>query len=200
MSVAVVDYGAGNLLSLTRALTVIRADPQVITTPQDAAAAQILILPGVGAAGSAMRALDAHGISVWLRTTKLPILGICLGMQLLFETLEEDDCAGLGILSGSVRRLIARPDAKVPHMGWNQVTWADVPMPALHLYFAHSYHCEPNNVATYRTAWTDHGQPILAELHRPGIIGMQFHPEKSGAVGLNHLAAAVTTLRNEVRE
>ena len=199
MSIAVVDYGAGNLLSLTRALTVIGADPHIITTPQEANDAQIVILPGVGAAGSAMAALDANGISAWLRATKTPILGICLGMQLLFERLEEDDCTGLGVLSGSVQRLISRPDAKVPHMGWNQVTWADGPTPAPYLYFAHSYHCVPTTIATYRTAWTEHGQPILAELHTQGIIGMQFHPEKSGEVGLRLLANAVATLRNEVR-
>ena len=199
MSVAVVDYGAGNLLSLTRALTVIGADPHIITTPQEVAEAQIIILPGVGAAGSAMHALDANGISAWLRTTKLPILGICLGMQLLFEGLAEDDCTGLGILTGTVRQLIARPDAKVPHMGWNQVTWDDGPAPITHLYFAHSYYCEPTDVATYHTAWTNHGQKILAELHTPGIIGMQFHPEKSGEVGMRLLASAVATLRNEVR-
>lgn len=193
-SVAIIDYGAGNLLSLSRAIAVTGGTPSMTHDPAIAAQAAAIILPGVGAAGSAMERLRATGMDALLRTTTQPMLGICLGMQLFFDHTAEDDCNGLGLIPGYVRRLIPSPGCKVPHMGWNQVTWdagqgahvdllAGVPS-GTYMYFVHSYTCEPAAGARVATAWADHGGPVCAAIGRDRLWGTQFHPEKSGDDGL----------------
>jgi glutamine amidotransferase len=205
--IVVVDYGAANLLSITRALEAAGARVEVSDAPERIAAAQALVLPGVGAAGSAMRRMRASGVDVALRDAVAagrPLVGVCLGMQLLFERLEEDACDGLSLLKGDAPRLRAAP--KVPHMGWNSLTWDPQTLPPFaqrvfasvapgwQAYFVHSYVCQPADPAQ-AIAWTDYGEPICAAVCRDTLLGVQFHPEKSGAAGVGLLrewVAAVT--------
>jgi imidazole glycerol-phosphate synthase subunit HisH len=193
--IVVVDYGAANLLSITRALEAVGATVEISDAPEVLAAADALVLPGVGAAGSAMATLRASGAARALAqaaTAGRPLLGVCLGMQLCFERLAEDDTHGLGLLVGEVPALPA--GRKVPHIGWNDVTWepgapglalfAGV-APGTHFYFVHSYHCVP--AEPVGAAWTDYGVPVCAAVGRGPLWGVQFHPEKSGTAGLRIL-------------
>lgn len=200
--IAIVDYGAANLLSICRALEAVGARPHVAADPAEIALAKGVVLPGVGAAGSAMARLRSSGIDEALRLVAgsgTPLLGLCLGMQLFFEWLAEDDVAGLGILPGTVEPLPA--GQKVPHIGWNSLSWTpDAPgnqlfdglAPGAYVYFVHSFHCRPGK-PELTAAWTDYGdQPIVAAVAAGNVSGLQFHPEKSGGAGL-------TMLRNWVR-
>ena len=202
MTLAIIDYGAGNLLSLTRALDAIGASARVITTPDALRVGDTVVLPGVGAAGAAMAVLHDRGFVAHLQSSPQPILGICLGMQLLFDWLAEGDCAGLGLVPGSVDRIPSGAGRKAPHMGWNRVTWgAQCALAPADFagYFVHSYQCFPA-LAPAEVAWADYGDvPICAAVHHPGIIGVQFHPEKSGAAGLTLLRRAVDILSEEAR-
>ncbi|MBA3826990.1 MAG: imidazole glycerol phosphate synthase subunit HisH [Ktedonobacterales bacterium] len=202
MTVAIIDYGAGNLLSLSRALAAVDVPAGLITTPGELATDDVIVLPGVGAAGAAMAALSERGFAARLRATSQPILGICLGMQLLCDWLDEGDCAGLGRVPGKVKRILATPDRKVPQMGWNRITWGaecKLADDGFAGYFVHSYSCEmplPNA----HVGWTDYGgMPLCAAVHVPGIVGVQFHPEKSGPAGLALLRRAVQWLSEEGR-
>ena len=204
--IVVVDYGAANLLSITRALEAAGASVEVSDTPERIAAAQALVLPGVGAAGSAMRRMRATGVDTALSAaaaTGKPVLGVCLGMQLLFERLEEDDTDGLGLLAGDAPQLRGVP--KLPHMGWNSVTWEPRTLPPLasrvfasvapgwQAYFVHSYACRPANPQD-AIAWTDYGGPVCAAVSRDMLLGVQFHPEKSGAAGVSMLRGWVAAV------
>lgn len=196
--IAVVDYGAANLLSITRALEACGATVTVTGDPDVIAAAAAVVLPGVGAAGAAMQRLRATGAVDALHSVAAsgkPLLGLCLGMQLFFERLAEDAATGLGILSGEVLRL--PPGRKIPHIGWNALEWTPGRdgielfaglTPGAFVYFVHSYSCVP----AYReqpVAWTEYeGLPICAAVARGNIYGLQFHPEKSGMLGLTMLA------------
>lgn len=230
--VVVVDYGAANLLSITRALEAVGARVRVSGDPQAMLAAPGVVLPGVGAAGAAMARLRTTGADEALREVAArgrPFLGVCLGMQLLFERLEEDEATGLGILAGDVVRLAGA--VKVPHMGWNQLSWVQAPggpregagaalfdgvRPGMYAYFVHSYVCQPRD-ARVVAATTEYGGTLCAAVATGGIWGCQFHPEKSGADGLRLLAnwvwrvaeyttsarsgtSAVTTVRTETRK
>jgi glutamine amidotransferase len=192
--IAIIDYGAGNLLSLARSLALGGTEPVIVTQPEELSACQGAILPGVGAAGEAMQKLDKSGISSALRNLaaeQIPLLGICLGMQIFFDWLDEDDCAGLALFPGKVHALPLKPGIKVPHMGWNKVTW-ERETPALlkdlhsgfYAYFVHSYYCEPDAHTTLACAWTDHGQKFQSVVGLNNLWGLQFHPEKSGDDGL----------------
>lgn len=195
--IVVVDYGAANLLSITRALEAVGASVTISGEPDIIAAAEGIVLPGVGAAGSAMEALRASGADRALRdaaTAGRPLLGVCLGMQLFFERLTEDTATGLGLLRGESPLL--PPGQKIPHMGWNSLSWTPgAPGTALfaglepgtYSYFVHSYHCVPKDEAT-AIAWTEYGTPICAAVAQGRIWGVQFHPEKSGAAGRRMLA------------
>lgn len=200
--IAIVDYGAANLLSISRALEAVGAEPHVTGDPAEISLAKGVVLPGVGAAGSAMERLRSSGVDEALRLVAVsgrPLLGLCLGMQLFFEWLAEDDVAGLGILPGTVEPLSA--GQKVPHMGWNSLSWTsdasgvhlfDGLTPGTWVYFVHSFHCRPGE-PELTAAWTDYGdQPIVAAIAAGNVSGLQFHPEKSGPAGL-------TMLRNWVR-
>jgi imidazole glycerol phosphate synthase glutamine amidotransferase subunit len=187
--IAIFDYGAGNLRSVQNTLGEIGAEYQLVRDAAGLQAASKIILPGVGHFGQMMRALDELGVREALRermAAGVPFLGVCLGMQALFEKSEEaPDLHGLGIFPGSVRRF--GPGARVPHMGWNQVT----PKPASHLlsglgpepyvYFAHSYYVPETSVTAATCTYT---VPYTAILESNNIYGVQFHPEKSGPVGL----------------
>jgi len=204
--IGILDYRMGNLRSVQKALERVGADAQVVATPDDAARCDRLFLPGVGAFGDGMQHLRAAGLDQAVRdflATGKPVMGICLGMQLLFDSSEEgaDDkaspVAGLGILPGSVQRFSEdqgpnRPRLKVPHMGWNAIDFApDEPLfsgltPGEHVYFVHAYYCRPTDDAV-TAATTGYGQPFCAAVRRDNLWATQFHPEKSQHVGLRIL-------------
>ena len=197
--VTVVDYGRGNLLSVARALEHVGATPVLTDAAERLADAERLILPGVGAFGDAMETLTALGLVEPLRAfagAGRPFLGICLGMQLLLEESgEHGRHAGLGLIAGRVEALA--PDAggraRVPSIGWQPLLperdWADTPLagtPAgAHAYFVHSFQARPTDPtdlwASYRFG---EAAPVAAVIGRDNVVGCQFHPEKSGAVGL----------------
>ena len=194
---AVVDYGMGNLHSVTQALKRLNVDAVVTADPAILAEAKGIVLPGVGAFGDAMDNLRELNLVEPLRTAAAsgkPFLGICLGMQLLCDSSEEHgEHEGLGIIPGQVIRF--ENGLKVPHMGWNDLAWAsDHPlfeeMEPGYVYFVHSYHVLPTN-PRHVLATTDYGHPVSAIIGHDQVIGMQFHPEKSGALGMALLARFV---------
>lgn len=189
--IAIVDYGAGNLRSVELAFARLGVHTQVTADPDLLALADGLVLPGVGAFTDAMAALRRSGVIPAVLEaveTGRPLLGICLGMQLLFDGSEEGPgVPGLGLVPGRVRRLPA-VGLKIPHMGWNSLTpakesplLADLPAKP-YVYFVHSYACEAADPADV-LAVTDYGVPFHAAVQRNHIAGFQFHPEKSGDVG-----------------
>lgn len=194
--VAVLDYEMSNLLSATKALERLGAAVTVVTAPMDPAGFDAVVLPGVGHFGQAMTRIRAAGLHETVAAAPpagVPVLGICLGLQLLFEESEEaPGVAGLGLLPGAVRRL--RTSRKVPHIGWSHVDWAPgcplapaEPAPASSTYyFVHSFACEPADPALV-LGTADHGVRFCASAGRDGVAGVQFHPEKSSAAGLGLL-------------
>lgn len=189
MSLVIVDLGYGNIGSIRIAFDRLGATPALSADPGEIAAADRLILPGVGAAGQAMAAIDRLGIADTLRAFPRPLLGICLGMQLLFEESQEDGAACLGILPGRVRKLEPAPGLPVPHMGWSRL---DVTGDGSglaegdYVYFAHSFACDDGNDTIARA---QHSRPVPAAVRRNNVTGAQFHPERSGAVGARFLAS-----------
>ena len=193
--VVLLDYEMSNLRSAGKALERLGARVRVATRPAEASGADALVLPGVGRFGAAMERLDAHDFTPMLRdeaATGTPILGICLGLQLLFERSEESPgVEGLGLLRGEVRRL--QTDRKVPHIGWSEVRWADDTVfapddpgagPAARTYyFVHSYACVPVDAGDV-LGTADHGVEFVAAAGRGSVSGVQFHPEKSSTAGL----------------
>ncbi len=190
--IAVCDYGVGNLRSVERALRVAGAEPVISGDPSAIAACDGVILPGVGAFGVAARALRDSGLGDAVRDmarTERPVLGICLGYQLLFEGSDEGrGDEGLALLPGRVVRLPVTPGLKVPHMGWNTITTSrasalleGIPSGS-YVYFVHSYAAlpEPADIV----AVTEYGEVLAAAVERGVVSGTQFHPEKSGDVGL----------------
>jgi imidazole glycerol-phosphate synthase subunit HisH len=189
--IGIVEYGAGNIRSVSNALKRLGAQHFVSSYSRDLDKADKLIFPGVGEARSAMDALAGVGLTKWLKEVKVPFLGICLGMQLLFEYTTERDTGCLGIIAGTNERFQNRqPDLKVPHMGWNQVLHkSDCPLFAgiasgEHFYFVHSYYA-PVVPATIGT--TDYGTLFASAVRQNMYYGVQFHPEKSGRIGLQML-------------
>ncbi len=199
--VAVLDYGVGNLHSATKALARAGAEVRVVPTVAEADGAAGLVVPGVGAYGACLRGLAGAGgaasVRDWLATGK-PMLGVCVGMQLLFEGSEEGPVAdGIGALPGTVRKLSG--DVKIPHIGWNEVTvrpdsrlLAGLP-DGTRFYFVHSYAAtaEPEVAA----ATCDYAGKWTAAVERDNLFGTQFHPEKSGAAGLTLLSNFVAIWR-----
>ena len=189
MSVALVDLGYGNIGSIEIALNRLGADVLRTADPQAIRSAGRVVLPGVGAAGYAMGRIDALGLRETLATLTQPLLGICLGMQLLFEASEEDGAGCLGLIPGEVRKLDPAPGRPVPHMGWSRLE-ARGEAPGLatgdYVYFAHSFACDdgPHSVAT-----TGYGRPIPAVVRKENVLGVQFHPERSSAAGARFLKA-----------
>ena len=195
--IAVVDYGMGNLRSVAKALERVGASVEVTSDPAHVAAADAVVLPGVGAFGRCMENLRAAGLDACVRdaaSSVRPFLGICLGMQLLFEESEEfGPVAGLGILPGRVRRFSPRsPDVKVPHMGWNQLGMR-LRAPQLegvsegeNVYFVHSYYVDCD--ASLAASVTRYDGDFVSSVWRGNLFAVQFHPEKSQAAGLKILA------------
>lgn len=192
--IAIVDHGAGNLVSMEQALRHVGADPSRIDEGIDLSTFDGVVLPGVGATGAAMRTLTQRGLAAPLESYGGPLLGVCVGMQLLFEYSDEDTNPCLGLVPGTVTKLDATP---LPHMGWNEVASTDEPLlegpGAGPFYFVHSYAVRPSN--TYlTTGTTQYGSDSFASVIRSGLIsGVQFHPERSGDAGLGVLANFVST-------
>jgi glutamine amidotransferase len=184
--VVVIDSGGANLASLEFALERLGADAHVTSDAAEIAAAPRVILPGVGSARDAMQRLRAAGLGARLPALVQPVLGICLGMQLLFEHSEEGSTDCLGILPGAVRRLDARPALPVPHMGWNRlnVVREDPLLEGVasteYLYFVHGY-AAPVSAVTLATA--SYGVDLAAVVRRGNFWGTQFHPERSARAG-----------------
>jgi len=192
--IVVIDYGAGNMRSIEKALAYVGAQVQVTDDPAVVDAAQAIVLPGVGSGGTAMARMKERRLDVAIRLATQqgkPFLGICLGMQLLADYHAEGEVDGLGLFRGAVRRIPEGP--KIPHMGWNQVLptrsglpiFADLPGDA-YFYFAHSYYVEPQDHGCV-AAVTGYGSSFCSVIVAEHIWGTQFHPEKSGEAGLQLL-------------
>ena len=183
MKVTLIDVDSGNTGSIAIAFARLGAEVVRTRDPVAIAAADRVVLPGVGAAGYFMAQVDAHGLREPVRSLRQPVLGICLGMQLLFERTEEGDATGFGILPGAVRRIEARPDRIVPHMGWSRLSLRRELLGMRegdYVYFAHSYACEDGADVV---ATAEHGGVIPAAVARGNFFGVQFHPERSGEAG-----------------
>jgi glutamine amidotransferase len=191
--IAVLDVCSGNLRSVERALQHVGADVVVTRDPETVRKADKLVVPGQGAFGPFMRGLVERGLGDVLReriAAGTPYLGICLGLQVLFEHSEEGDCAGLGVLRGHVERFVFGDCAlKIPYMGWNRVA-AKQPVPGIDdgafVYFVHSYVVVPSDPSVIALE-TTHGVPFCAAIRKDNLFACQFHPEKSQAVGLRLL-------------
>lgn len=193
--IAIIDYGRGNLYSVQKAFARLGAQAVVTSDAGQIAAADRVVLPGVGAFGDCMNNLRSYGLETVIRQVTdrgTPFLGICLGLQLLFDGSEEDPgVAGLGIIPGMVRK-INTSGLKIPHMGWNSLAFgtgsplfSDLPENP-YVYFVHSYHAVPADKQLI-TAVTAYGEQVTAAIGRANVQAVQFHPEKSSAVGMQML-------------
>lgn len=189
MNLTIVDLSYGNIGSIVLAFERLGITPELTADPARIGASDRVVLPGVGAAGHAMERIDALGLRECLRSLSQPALGICLGMQLLFEKSDEGDTECLGIVPGRVRALEPAPGMPVPHMGWSRL---DVQDPTVglesgnYVYFAHSFACD-DGPATVATA--EYGRNIPAVVRRGNWLGAQFHPERSAGPGALFLEA-----------
>jgi glutamine amidotransferase len=188
--ISILDYGMGNLRSVAKAVDRAGGEPATTSDPSDAVRADAMVVPGVGAFGACMAGLRERGLDRSVREfaeTDRPLLGVCLGMQVLFDHSEEGDVEGLGILGGDVVRLTG--EVKVPHMGWNDVAWTGTHAltdgfagGASTFYFVHSYACVPDEDVTIGE--TEYGIRFAAAVGRGSLFATQFHPEKSGDAGV----------------
>ncbi len=196
--IALIDYGAGNLRSVHKALKHLGADVRLVTQPDQMTGARAIVLPGVGAFDDCLNALRRQSLfepSCAAIRSGLPFLGICLGYQALFERSEEfaSRAAGLGIFPGKVVRFTERPGLKIPQIGWNRVepTARDCPLfrdipPASHFYFVHSFYPQPADRSII-AAETEYGDRFASAIWKGNVFATQFHPEKSQKVGLQLL-------------
>ena len=193
--IAIIDYGMGNLRSVQKAFEKVGTPAEICDCPSRLAEAEAAVLPGVGAFRDAIAELNRLGFADAIRqhvADDKPLLGICLGLQLLFDVSEEDGTyEGLGLVPGRVERFVSQPGLKIPHMGWNTIEpttqAASSPMLAgvasgSHVYFVHSYHVVPAD-DTVVALTSDHGGSFVAAIETGSIFATQFHPEKSQAVG-----------------
>lgn len=191
-----IDAGTGNLRSVQKALEAVGADVICTSDPQNVLRGRCVVLPGVGAFGDFMSGLRVRGLEGVVREVAgrgTPLLGICVGMQALFDVGEEmAEYAGLGLLPGRVVRFAESLPIKVPHTGWNQIEVRNRPQlfneiqSGSYVYFNHSYYCQAGSPSDV-IAWTDYGMQYACAVQRDNILGVQFHPEKSQAVGLQIL-------------
>ena len=193
--IAIIDYGMGNLFSVEKAFVKLNAEVVVTSDANVIAAADKVVLPGVGAFGDCMKNLEASGlipIIMEAAASGKPFLGICLGLQVMFEGSEEaPETKGLGIFKGIVKKIVA-PELKIPHMGWNSLKMAER-SPLLdnlpenpYVYFVHSFHAVPSE-ENIVTAFVEYGGKVTAAVGKNNVQAMQFHPEKSSSVGLKIL-------------
>jgi len=199
--ISIIDYGMGNLHSVRKGFERVNAAVQIVTDPDEIEQAQKIVLPGVGGFRDAVATLHQRGLVEPIRQAIQQgkwFLGICLGLQLLFDVSEEDgEHEGLGIIPGRVKRFdfTGRPDEhtlRIPHMGWNSLECrADVPLfrdipNGAYVYFVHSYHVVPQDEQVI-ASWTDHGGRFVSSIWRDNLFATQFHPEKSQQLGLTML-------------
>jgi imidazole glycerol-phosphate synthase subunit HisH len=201
-TIAVVDYGMGNLHSVCKALEKAGATPKITDSPKVIEQADAVVLPGVGAFDPAVQHLRSRSLEEPIKNaiaSGKPFLGICLGLQILFESSEEGIEPGLGIISGKVRRFLPEPNITIPHMGWNQLEftqpknllWEHLP-PQPWVYFVHSYYVDPSNNSDKAAIVTHGNQSITAAISRDNLMAVQFHPEKSSNIGLQILSNFVS--------
>lgn len=194
--IAILDYDAGNIKSVEKAVTYLGKEAKITRDRDEIMASEKVILPGVGSFGDAMHKLKEYKLDKViydLTDQKIPFLGICLGLQLLYETSEESPgVTGLGILKGKVKRIPDQPGLKIPHMGWNSLTIRENATlfngieQNPYVYFVHSYYLEAENEEEV-AATTNYSAFIHASVEKDNLFACQFHPEKSGAVGLQIL-------------
>jgi glutamine amidotransferase len=200
--IAIIDYGAGNLRSIRRALETNGAETIITSDPEEVRKADAVVLPGVGHAGHAIGEIDRRGLTPAIRETVeagKPFLGICVGMQVLFEHQQEGDSQGFGLLKGNVREIEGA--TKLPHIGWNQVS-SGTPDDGLddgYFYFVHSFVADPANPDDV-AATSTYGEEFPVVVKSGNIWGTQFHPEKSGPAGLEFLASWVTEVDRNTKE
>lgn len=184
MNIAVIKYNAGNIQSLTFALERMGVNFQVTDNAEYISSADKVIFPGVGEASTTMAYLREHKLDQLIVSLKQPVLGICLGMQLMCARSEENNAVCLGIFGETVRQFIPQGDMKVPHMGWNTLTltnsWLDRGLEQSYAYFVHSFYVPVN---PHTAAITEYIQPFSAAMHKNNFYAVQFHPEKSAEAG-----------------
>ncbi len=205
-TIAVVDYDIGNLHSACKGLKNAGAETIVTASPAEIAAADAVVLPGVGAFDPAMIHLRDRGLVEPLQAAAAsgkPFFGICVGMQVLFEGSEEGREPGLGIVKGYVRRFRPEPGLTIPHMGWNALQLSPPELALFgdlggdpYAYFVHSYYCEPRDPQVIAATVTHGSQTVAAAIARDNLVAVQFHPEKSSKAGLKILANFVAQLRS----
>ncbi|MEC4893265.1 MAG: imidazole glycerol phosphate synthase subunit HisH [Oscillatoria sp. PMC 1051.18] len=207
-AIAVIDYDMGNLHSACKGLEKAGATTKITDSADEIAQADAIVLPGVGAFDPAVRHLRSRDLVEPIReaiASGKPFLGICLGLQILFDGSEEGNEPGLGIIPGMVRRFRSEPNLTIPHMGWNQLhftqknlaLWRQLPSDP-YLYFVHSYYVDPSDSA-YTAATVTHGsQTVTAAIARDNLMAVQFHPEKSSTSGLQILSNFVRLIRARV--
>jgi glutamine amidotransferase len=207
-AIAVIDYDMGNLHSVCKGLEKAGATPKITDSAIELAKADAVLLPGVGAFDPAVQHLRSRDLVEPIKdaiASGKPFLGICLGLQVLFDSSEEGLEPGLGIISGTVRRFSSEPGITIPHMGWNQLEftqphcplWQNLPAQPW-VYFVHSYYVEPED-STIQAATVTHGsQSVTAAIARDNLMAMQFHPEKSSTAGLQILSNFVQQVRTVV--
>ncbi|MGD2052242.1 MAG: imidazole glycerol phosphate synthase subunit HisH [Acidimicrobiia bacterium] len=193
--IAVIDHGAGNLVSIAQGLRRAGAEVTVAASPAEIDGADGLVLPGVGTTGAAMERLEEAGFVEPLRRWDRPLLGICVGLQLFFDASDEDGSHALGLIPGAVRRLEGAP--LLPHIGWNDVSLRDDPLFAgipsgSTFYFVHSFAPVPDDPGAV-IGESVYGKPFVAAARSGTRVGVQFHPERSGDAGLRVLANFVAT-------
>lgn len=194
--VAIIDYDAGNIKSVEKAVALLGQEAVLTRNREEILAADHVILPGVGAFGDAMEKLHGYGLVSVIRETadqKTPFLGICLGLQLMFESSEEaPGVEGLGLLPGKILRIPDREDLKIPHIGWNSLTFPNAGRlfqgiaEGAYVYFVHSYYLRADDPQIVKAA-TEYGTTIHASVERDNLFACQFHPEKSSETGLKIL-------------
>lgn len=195
--IAVIDHGAGNIVSITQGLEAVGAKVRLAIDPDGLEGCDGVVLPGVGSTAAVMDGIRRAGFELALMQERRPLLGICVGMQVLFDASEEDGTVCLGRIPGTIRRLTNAP--RLPHIGWNEVeivkddpVFANLP-PEPEMYFVHSYAPVPadDDVVIARAK---HGDQLVAAVRLGNLVGTQFHPERSGPTGLGLLASFVATV------
>lgn len=200
--IAIIDYGAGNLRSIRRALETNGAETTITSDPDVVRQADAVVLPGVGHAGHAIGEIERLGLTPAIRDsvdTGKPFLGICVGMQVLFEHQQEGDTQGFGILKGNVREIEGA--TKLPHIGWNQVAANDRAggLDEGYFYFVHSFVAQPTNPDDVAATAT-YGEEFAVVVKSGNVWGTQFHPEKSGPAGIDFLASWVNEVDRVTKE
>jgi glutamine amidotransferase len=206
--IAVVDYDMGNLHSVCKGLEKAGANPKVTDSAKELEAADAIVLPGVGAFDPAVQHLRSRGLEQPIKeaiASGKPFLGICLGLQILFESSAEGSQPGLGIIRGKVRRFRSEPGIAIPHMGWNQLQlaqpkshlWEHLPA-APWVYFVHSYYVDPIEAQVQAATVTHGNQTITAAIIQDNLMAVQFHPEKSSNIGLQILSNFVAQVREKI--